>query len=336
MAKTAALEGFATDWRRLKGGRYVAVDSDPSGAALTLSHHFGGNATPPTFRDDLAAGAALKWAASPERESALGGAKWVYNDHFDVDGFLAAWVVLNPDEALTLRDEILAAAASGDFDEWTNERAVQLAIMGEWIDDPKFSRVARETLKVRDASRGDALYEGVMAELPELLRHPERLEELWRRPFLEVKAQVDLIDRGKARVEERAGSHLSVVRAPRQLLGRAVVARTRGDRLLQAVELDTGFLYQFRYRPYLGYRIVSRATTPVHEMDALARELNSRWPTDGETWKARGWWNRELRLTAKRVGRVRLAKTPPEEAVPIFEDAMRSLDARNPEATVSY
>ncbi len=329
MGNGRALEGFATDWRSLARGKYVAVDSDPSGAALTLSHHFGGNATPPEFRDDLAAGAALKWAASPERDARLNGARVVYNDHFDVDGFLAAWVVLHPDEALGLRREVLAAAAAGDFDEWTGESAVKFAILGEWIDDPKFSRVAREALKVRGKGGEAALYEAVLRELPELLAHPENLEELWRRPFDEVVGQVRLFESGRALTVERPEGHLTMVRAPRLLLSRAVVARSKGDRLLQAAEVDGGFMYQFRYRPYLGYRIVSRATSRAHELDRVAAELNRRWPRGDEAWKARGWWSRELRLYASRVGRRRLPKTEPDEALRAFEETFAALDREN-------
>lgn len=336
MAAASALEGFATEWRALRGHKFVAVDSDPTGAALTLSHHFGGNATPTPFRDDLASGAALRWAESPERRAWLNGARTVYNDHFDVDGFLAAWVVLHPDEALALRKEVLAAAAAGDFEEWTGERAVRFAILGEWIDDPAFSPLAREALSVKGKARDDALYEAVMAELPELLRHPERLEALWRRPFEDLTGQLRLFESGRARTVERAGPHLSLVRAARQLTTRAVVARTKGDRLLQAAEVDGGFMYQFRYRPYLGYRIVSKAVTPCHDLEGLARELNARWPVAGERWRARGWWNRELRLYAARSGRRRLPQTEPNEALPIFEDVLAALDAKDPGASLAY
>jgi hypothetical protein len=327
VAEGAPLDRFATDGRALRGGKYVAVDSDPPGAALTLSHHFGGNATPAPFRDDLAAGAALKWAASPERREWLAGAAVVYNDHFDVDGFLAAWVALNPDEALGLRREVLAAAAAGDFDEWTDDRAVQFAILGEYLEDPAFSALAREAVGSRFGRGGDGLYGAVLRELPELLLHPERMEGIWRKPYDEVAGQVALLESGRARVEERSARHLSMVVAPRLLLSRAVVAATKGDRLLQAAAVDGGFLYQFRYRPHLSYRIVSRPVSAVHEVETVAAELNARWPTQGETWKARGWWQRELRLQAPRRGRERMAKTEPGAALAVFEEAFAALDA---------
>ena len=86
-------------------------------------------------------------------------------------------------------------------------------------------------------------------------------------------------------------------------------------------------MYQFRYRPYLGYRIVSRPVSRAHSLESLVRAVNERWPTDGEVWRARGWWQRELRLYAGPPGRRRVPKTEPEAALAVFEDALASLDA---------
>ncbi|HKZ63646.1 MAG TPA: DUF6687 family protein [Thermoplasmata archaeon] len=318
-------EGFTTDWRRMVRGSYIAVDCDPATASLTLSHHLDGNGTPPPFRHDLASGAALNWVASELRDEYGRGARHVYNNHFDVDGFLAAWVALNPDEAVHHRDAILAAAASGDFAEWTNDRAVQFAILGEWIDDPKYSAVARRALDLKERSSDEAMYDAVLAELPGLLYHPENMEELWRPLYEDIRRQVHLFETGEAQVREHADAHLSVVETPRVLRPRAVIAKARGDRLLQSVHAGGGHMYFFRYRPYLGYRIVSRPVTQTVSASELARRLNRAWPTEGERWVARGWWDREVMLTAK-DGKKTVPRTPPEVAVPIFEDVLRSLD----------
>jgi hypothetical protein len=330
------LEAFTTDWRRLRHGRYVAVDCDPSNARLTLSHHWDGRATPAPFRDDLASGAALRWAASATREAYVGDARYVYNDHFDVDGFLAAWVALHPDEALAHREAILAAAAAGDFAEWTSDPAVRFALLGAWLDDPKYSALAKDAFAVPQKTGREALYEAVLAELPDLLYRPERYEELWRRPYDDLRAQLRLFANGAARVEERKVAHLSVVRTPRVLRIRAVLARARGDRLLQVVSTKGGYLYLFRYRPYLGYRIVSKPLTPVHGVTTLARELNARWPTEGERWRTRGWWSRELMLFARKGSRRRVPRTPPEVTVPIVEDLLTELDTGRPQARAAY
>lgn len=306
-------------------GKYIAVDCDPANAALTLSHHLDGNGTPEPFRHDLASGAALNWAASELRDQYGGNATHVYNNHFDVDGFLAAWVALHPDEAVHHRDAILAAAASGDFTEWTNDRAVQFAILGEWIDDPKYSAVARRALNVKDRSSEEALYDAVLEELPGLLYHPEKVEELWRPLYEDIRRQVHLFETGIARVREHPKTHLSVVETSRTLRPRAVIARTKGDRLLQVVSAGGGFLYFLQFRPYLGYRIVSRPVTATASATSLVRRLNRQWPTEGEKWVTRGWWDQDLMLTA-RNGKRTVPRTRPEEAIPIVEEILRGLD----------
>ena len=317
---------FTTDWRWLKRGNYIAVDCDPSAPALTLSHHLDGNGTPRPFRHDLASGSALNWAASELRDEYGKGASYVYNNHFDVDGFLSAWVALNPDEAVKHRDAILAAAASGDFSEWTNDRPVQFAILGEWIDDRKYSPVARRALDIKNGS-SEAMYHAVLDELPGLLYHPGTFEELWRPLYEDIRRQIHLFTTGSARVREHPETHLSVVETPRALRPRAVLAKAKGDRLLQVVTAGGGHMYFFRFRPYLEYRIVSRPVTPVAGASGLARALNRRWPVESERWVARGWWDRELMLTANN-GKKTVPRTPPEVAVPIVEEVLRDLDAR--------
>jgi len=202
---------------------------------------------------------------------------------------------------------------------------VQFAILGEWIDDPKYSAVARRALDLKERSSDEAMYDAVLAELPGLLYHPENMEELWRPLYEDIRRQVHLFETGEAQVREHADAHLSVVETPRVLRPRAVIAKARGDRLLQSVHAGGGHMYFFRYRPYLGYRIVSRPVTQTVSASELARRLNRAWPTEGERWVARGWWDREVMLTAK-DGKKTVPRTPPEVAVPIFEDVLRSLD----------
>lgn len=328
------LEGFSTTRHWLSPRQVVAVDCDPSVAALTLSHHWGGGATPEEFRDDLAAGAALRWAASPERDRWLGKARVAYNDHVDVDGFLAAYVALRPDDALEDREALLAAAAAGDFAEWTSDKAVQFALLGERIADPDFSDVARRAFGVARKDRTEALYDAVLEELPELLRDPSRREDLWRQRWDDLQAQLRLFDRGLTRVEERP-PHLSVIHAPRVLDTRAVLAKAGGHRLLQCVAARGGWLYVFRWRPHLGYRVVERPLTHVYDTGRMADLLNQGWPVPEERWRSRGWWSRELWLS-QRLDRKGPPRTPPEHAVPRFEEMLRRLDAAHPEPRVAY
>src|SRR4051812_36094755 len=103
--------------------------------ALHLSH-WAGNATPEELRADTSTEIALNFVASPRREELARGIEVATNNHFDTDGVLSVWTVLAGERALALREELIAAAAAGDFSEFTGERAVRASVAIQGGDNP--------------------------------------------------------------------------------------------------------------------------------------------------------------------------------------------------------
>lgn len=66
--------------------------------------------------------------ALPNREKATRGIELVTNNHFDTDGVLSVWTVLNGERSLDLQEKLIPAAEAGDFSEFTNENAVRASI----------------------------------------------------------------------------------------------------------------------------------------------------------------------------------------------------------------
>ena len=79
--------------------------------------HWQGNRTPSRYKADTSTEIALNFVGSPEASSEWADAV-VVNNHFDTDGLLSIWVLLDPEEAMARRDLLIAAAEAGDFDEW--------------------------------------------------------------------------------------------------------------------------------------------------------------------------------------------------------------------------
>src|SRR3954452_13407792 len=75
--------------------------------AVHLSH-WEGNATPEELRADTSTEIALNFVASPRREEWARGVEIVTNNHFDADGVLSVWSVLNGERAPGLRDELVS------------------------------------------------------------------------------------------------------------------------------------------------------------------------------------------------------------------------------------
>jgi len=77
--------------------------------------HWVGNETPPELKADTSTEIALNLVASPSKASLTQGIELVTNNHFDTDGVLSVWTVLNGERALKYRDVLIAAAEAGDF-----------------------------------------------------------------------------------------------------------------------------------------------------------------------------------------------------------------------------
>src|SRR5919106_3631464 len=90
--------------------------------------HWEGNETPEELKADTSTEIALNLVASPDRDSFTQGIDLVTNNHFDCDGVLSVWTVMNGERALEFRDLLIAAAEAGDFSEHSSDDGVRVSI----------------------------------------------------------------------------------------------------------------------------------------------------------------------------------------------------------------
>ena len=104
----------------------ISCDGLVPGAALDLTH-WQGNRTPAKLQGRHVHRDRLEFRGLAEALDEWADAV-VVNNHFDTDGLLSIWVLLDPEQAMAHRDLLIAAAVAGDFDEWpTLDR-------GLWLD----------------------------------------------------------------------------------------------------------------------------------------------------------------------------------------------------------
>jgi hypothetical protein len=118
----------------------ISCDGLVPGAALDLTH-WQGNRTPSQYKADTSTEIALNFVSSPEAVDRWAEAV-VVNNHFDTDGLLSIWVLLDPEQATAYRDLLVAAAEAGDFDEWPEQDR------GLWLD----AAIVRPVLPQADAN----------------------------------------------------------------------------------------------------------------------------------------------------------------------------------------
>src|SRR5437879_9024666 len=72
--------------------------------------HWKGNQTPASVKADTSTEIALNLVAAPNRDELTKGIDLVTNNHFDTDGVLSVWTVVRGEQALALREQLIAAA----------------------------------------------------------------------------------------------------------------------------------------------------------------------------------------------------------------------------------
>lgn len=104
----------------------------------------------------------------------------VLNNHFDTDGLMSAWALLEPEKALKYENVMIAAAAAGDFEEWDfSDRGMIL--------DIALKKLAQE------AGSEKAAYEQLLPKMEELLMTIPKQPHLWQQELDELERVFDLV-----------------------------------------------------------------------------------------------------------------------------------------------
>jgi hypothetical protein len=256
----------------------ISCDGLVAGAALHASH-WDGNETPAELKADTSTEIALRFA---ERGVAKG--LRVANNHFDVDGVLSVFALLEPDIAIRHAGLLTAAAEAGDFDEWpADDRGLRLEIAIRAIAAGRWRGVtAPRTLVASDARA----YAVTLPHVAEVLADLESFRALWED---EWSALLDADRRaGEGALEvARAGSIAIFVHRPgvSELPGpvlsrRAPLGVTRW--LLAFERGDGAFDYRYERPRYAWADTVTRPRIPAPSRNAVVRDLAGEWAIKGE------------------------------------------------------
>jgi hypothetical protein len=248
----------------------IGCDGLVPGAALDLTH-WRGNKTPLAYKADTSTEIALKFVASPESESPDWAGAVVVNNHFDTDGVLSCWVLLEPEFAEAYRDLLIAAAEAGDFDEWpADDRGLRL--------DSAIRALASRAVDDAEA------YAIVLAQVRELLLTLDNRRDLWGPEWEQLLLAEQAIDSQSLRIERHG--FVGVVRhapgqaeVPGAILARKLLPIAR--RYLLAFEHSDGtFSYRYERPRYAWAETVVRPSCPSPDASALAGALGPAWTDD--------------------------------------------------------
>lgn len=267
--------------------------------------HWQGNTTPAEVKADTSTEIALNLVASDNYAALTQNIELVTNNHFDTDGVLSCWTVLNGRRALEYRDLLIAAAEAGDFNEHSSDDGVRVSIAIQGIEQagsnqddgsPFASWLADEDFD--DDARA---YELALPEVERLLSNVSDFEFLWREGWNHVAAALESFARGESRVVEHQESRISVVTLAPNLLNpiMGVSKHARGELFLIAAPMDGGWTYRIDYPYYSWAETVVRPPIARRDLTHALATLNERESNPNGRWKTD---DREMTSAAKFFG----------------------------------
>jgi hypothetical protein len=265
--------------------------------------HWKGNETPSAVKADTSTEIALNLIASPHFNELTRGIELVTNNHFDTDGVLSVWTVLEGERALELRDKLIPAAEAGDFSEFTSEDAVRASIVIQGSDQaspndetgsPLACQLAGE--EVDDDARA---YELVLPEVARVLTRTNDYEALWRSAWERIATAIESFELGASTVQEFADVKLSLITlAPEAFSSSgfsptrhaapytAISRYARGHIFLITTPVRGGWVYRIDYPYYSWAETIVRPRIERRDLNPLINQLNGiekregRWQLD--------------------------------------------------------
>ncbi|MGY3090388.1 hypothetical protein ACVWYF_003443 [Hymenobacter sp. UYAg731] len=300
----------------------IVVDSVGLGAVLTLAH-WRGAATPPALRDDTSAGSVLRALHQPTTPGLAAAA--VTANHFDIDGFIGVWSLLNPE--LALKHEVLLrmVAVLGDFREidLAHPLAAAALKLGCWLNAEEKARFyepfGAPIRRRREDEASAEKFDWFLPRFAEILQKPEAGRAAWQPEYDWVLRAAAIAQSPQTTRRNHPEIGLAVVNTPVPLPYYALFGPTAGyDIVLSQYE---GNRYELEYKYTTWIDLASRPTLPRLALAPLVTRLNS-LETSGRTWAADGITDTGplLRLTGKKLSKAERYADP--DGRPIYPSSI--------------
>src|SRR5262249_41169417 len=258
---------------------------------LTLSH-WPKSGTPAELKGDTSTAIVFNYLDAPQFHVDVDA---VSNNHFDEDGLVGIFALLERTMAERYRALLLDVAQAGDFGIFASRQAARIAFTLSAYADSEASPLPGGLFQLPYSQFASELYIRLLDLLPKLLTGVDDYRALWEIEDARLTTSEDLIERGLIIIEERPALDLAVVWLPEELTSHrvhrftqlrmaechpfALHNRTACSRLLilqgRRVEM------QYRYEGWV--QLASRRPAPRVDMFGLANELN-REETTGGHW----------------------------------------------------
>ena len=282
--------------------------------------HWEGNTTPAEVKADTSTEIAVNLVASPNRDALTQGIDLVVNNHFDTDGVLSCWTMLNGERALEFRELLVSAAEAGDFSEHSSDDGVKVSIAIQGADQAMPNNISGSPLAGMIAGEqfddDERAYELVLPEVEKLLSNVNAYERLWNDGWMDVARAFESFAGGEFQVNEYEAARISLISLEPGLSSpfMAISKHARGELFVIATPTPGGWVYRLDYPYYSWAETVRRPHVKRRDLSNVLTILNAKEENrNGWQWQVD---NREMTSAAKFLdtqGRPAVSRLKPDE-----------------------
>jgi hypothetical protein len=268
------------------GGRpNVIVDGSPTDGTVLCLSHWPGMVSPDAFLADLSAEMAFAYL---DHYGLHGSAVAVSNNHFDQDGLVSLFALIDPDAAIARRALLIDVAGAGDFARFRHREAARISMVLS-----AYATAERSPMADLPGDYGEMtaqLYTELIERIGELCDHPDRYRSLWAEEDATLSATEAALATGAISIEEVDDIDLAVVTvtegAPNKGGHRFAGQWVSGPHPMALYNATDRFAvllirgqhveFSYRYETWVQYR--SRPLAFRVDLEALAERLNGEEP----------------------------------------------------------
>lgn len=267
----------------------IVVDGAGNPATEITLSHWPKSGTHKDLKADTSAEIVFNYLDSPAFHVA---AEAVTNNHFDEDGLVGVFTLIEPEAACAMRELLCDAARAGDFATYRDRRAARIAFTVSAFADAALSTLDAAIFALPYGEKCAALYGELLPRFHEIAAHTDRFEAMWRDEDRVLDESERAIADGAIAIEETPALDLAVVLIPEDWSARpvhrfteagaeachpmAIHNATRRNRVLTQQGRRYGFAY--RYESWVQY--VTAPPPPRVELEALAARFSAEEPGD--------------------------------------------------------
>jgi hypothetical protein len=299
----------------------IVVDSVGLGAVLTLAH-WRGAATPPALRDDTSAGSALRALHQPTTPGLEAAA--VTANHFDIDGFIGVWILLNPVLALQYEELLRMVAVLGDFREIDlahalADDALKLVCWLNAEEKARFYEPFGAPIRRREDEASAEKFDWFLPRFAGILQNPEAGRAAWQPEYDRAQQAAAIIQSPQATWRRYSEIGLAVVNTPAPRPYYALFGPTGGYDIVLSQHEGNRYELEYKYTTWID--LASRPTLPRLALAPLVARLNA-LETSGRAWAADGITDTGplLRLNGKKLSKAERYADP--DGRPIYASSI--------------